>query len=77
MCPHAVLLQVGPLAFDALHSRVVAAAHAGEAGAEQHSQLLAAVQSIVPPNQLAVVLPLLVKLVYLETQLDEPGSAAS
>jgi hypothetical protein len=60
------------VAFDALHAALcLDAAQAGDAGCgEQQPQLMAAVRSIVPGSQAAAVLPLLVKLRYVEGQLS-------
>ncbi len=43
----------------------------GECPDAQQSSLLAAVQRIVPSSQAALVLPLLIKLTYLEGQVTE------
>jgi hypothetical protein len=44
---------------------------------QQQSSLLAAMQHIVPSSQAAAVLPLLVKLMHLETHNgSEPGASA-
>lgn len=47
-----------------------------EGATTQSPSLLAAVQRIIPSSQAAAVLPLLVKLMYLETQVDNEAAAA-
>jgi hypothetical protein len=42
---------------------------------EQQPSLLAAVQRVVPASQAPQVLPLLVKLLYLETQVNDDEAA--
>jgi hypothetical protein len=65
---------VGPLAADALREVFLAAAQAGDApGQQSGGQLAAAVAGVAPAAHAAAVVPLLVRLLYLEQQLEEPA----
>lgn len=75
---------MGPLAYDNLRSIIMSAAQAadvvvtqGSRSTSESSSLLAAVQSVVPSPQAATVLPLLLKLMYLEAQVVDEGRAAA
>jgi hypothetical protein len=73
-------LQVGAKTFDALHMLINMMAESSEqqevqgaaAGSSSGNALVAGVQSIIPDRaKAAAVLPLMLKLLYLEAQLGQ------